>query len=282
MSTDKEREVYSQDVQEILDAAADEDFLEGDLELEEEPEEDTLETAFWDSGLVWQGRHGVESFAERRRRTYGRSWGALHKAVDASKEAIEAHLRGDEVIYVYAMNDLYEAREEFTEIKGDLPPDRAREVQFQIDQEMVEVKFFTLIYDEAVWGEKPERLPRMQDLDVEPEAYLFGIIDAVSEAAKSLVEYLYSTEDSLDAIDRINLRRDFIRVAEEYLEYLEQYFKHFPPYVIPNEGDRRRNFRSNLKSKLYGLKRMIFLKKEKVTDLEDALALQQATWPTSS
>lgn len=254
------------DTEEVLSNDAD-DLGEKDVS------EYTLMDAFRDSELIFNDHRGRQTdFAEERRRNTGRTYGTKHDAVDASKEAIKAFIQGDEVSFGYALNDIDEAINELNERREKLSRDFFLEVRFQIEQELVEAKFLRVILNEVLEGVVPSKLPLRQEMDALPESYLFGIADSLTEAGKSMKEVFYEAGPSMSVDKRLELLRRFIQVTEKYYSDL-QYWEHNPAYLIPNYGDRRRNFRNNFSSKLYRVKNMVLRKKDEVVELESMQAL---------
>ncbi len=116
----------------------------------------------------------------------------------------------------------------------DLPRDVFWQHDAQAGQELVEFYVVLWLYAK-LFGGSESMMKSADELGTTMQSWLAGIADAVTETSKLLRKKLRSEE--MGRKERIELRKKFIAVAEEVVEFLGQ-FEDCPPQLVNNSRYR--------------------------------------------
>ncbi len=183
---------------------------------------------------------------------------------ELSHEAIVAFKAGDVVgadERKLAMDELWEKMAAL-----DLPGDVAWQHDAQAAQERGEL-YGVLWLHSKIFGGPESVMPSAETLRMTIPSWLAGLADAVTETSKLLRKKLRGRDVS--RAERISLREKFISVAEEVLDFLNQ-FEDVLPMLVNNS--RYRGFMNTFRGVLGRVERCIEIHEEALVAMLDRMA----------
>lgn len=219
-----------------------------------------------DNGILEQLNAITHDYAEdfeNQRRDYGGAHRIRNEIVSASKRGIAALKSRNMSGVAQAVNDLINGWNDMGRLK--IPRDQSWQFEAEAGQELVEfflvaVFFSTVFFD----NDTVPFVPTDRELDVEPQAWLAGLGDAVGEVSKVLREYLLNTQ--LNREERKDIRRRFLKFAKQVYNYLLQFETAYPMVV---NNSRRRFYGQTFRGLIGRVERVIEIHEEAIIRMLD-------------
>lgn len=205
----------------------------------------------------------IDDLFENQRRNIGKAYRLANDIREASKDGIASLKSGLSGNVLACQIDMKRHWEELIHLN--LPDDISWQHQSEAGQEMVEFVFVDLFYPLLTSDVKEVPIiPTYQDLLVSPQIWLAGIADSTTELSKLARHLLLNSK--LTKEERKNLRKRFLKVAEEAYDFLER-FETVYGQVINNS--RRRFYGNTFRGMLGRVERVIEIHQDALIESND-------------
>ena len=205
---------------------------------------------------------------EAQRRAIPREYGNLHEVNGGSHRGVGMVMRGESIHDLMA--NLFRITDDMA--RSDVPQNLSTQPRFDAEQEVVELALFEVLWRLAT-GVIPLSEVNLDSLTystmgVSPQAYLHGWVDAATEWAKGIRDYLNDKKFSLDE------KQDFLRNTIEGLLLIRD--RLFPYTNEPAvDAYTRRGWMNKFRGKLGRLADLIDRLKDRMADILDKIDLMQ-------
>lgn len=189
---------------------------------------------------------GIHEHFEQLRRNQGRiAYSAQNLMSDLSKAAIEAIQCGDEEEFSFLLEDMGKLSSGFDDAaEQDEIADHGNRFSRTMWQENLEAELFGDIWP-VIKGDSDmvSELQSWRKFKGNPQAYLYGYLDIVSELGKSLTKEL--SNSNISSEDEFSLFNRYLVIAESIVLRLSEE-RHVPGYIINNGFSRFSSFSRKL------------------------------------